>query len=303
MSFKASSPGSLMLLGEHAVLHNKLALVCAVDKRISVTITPRNDKNIQITSALGQYTTQLSQIKMEPPFQFVLATLKKFQKQMPSGCDINITSEFSDKIGFASSAAVTVATLSALLAWLSLSKSKEELVQLARSIIRKVQGMGSGADVAACVFGGIIAYRARPLTIEKLPFSHPITVVYSGSKTPTNVVVKQVLQSFANKPKTYQQLCQSIDHCAIQGRLAILEQNWPELGKIMNIQQGLMDALGVNTSILNNIVYTLRDQPKILGSKISGSGLGDCIIGLGSISDKAMESIAVKITDQGACCE
>ena len=37
MLFKASAPGSLMLLGEYAVLQGKSALVCAIDKRMMVS--------------------------------------------------------------------------------------------------------------------------------------------------------------------------------------------------------------------------------------------------------------------------
>ena len=50
MPFKASAPGSLMLLGEHAVLHGKPALVGALDKRITVTLTPMRHDRIEIIS-------------------------------------------------------------------------------------------------------------------------------------------------------------------------------------------------------------------------------------------------------------
>ena len=56
MQLKASAPGSLMLMGEHAVLHGKKALVCAIDQRISVSLTPREDARISIVSALGEYS-------------------------------------------------------------------------------------------------------------------------------------------------------------------------------------------------------------------------------------------------------
>lgn len=304
MSFKASAPGSLMLLGEYAVLQGKHALVCAVDKRMTVTIEPRNDTKIFITSSLGQHTTKISTLKVESPFQFVLATLKKFKKMLTTGCDINITAEFSHQVGFASSAAVTVATLTALSNWLNLSFSKLALVEHARAIVRSVQGLGSGADVAACVFGGIVVYRMRPLLVDKLPFSSPITVVYSGHKTPTVEAVKRVQDFFATQPKLFRHICQVIDNCVLQGVSAIREQQWAELGKVMNIQQGLMDALGVNTPVLNGLISDLRQYPTILGAKISGSGLGDCVIGLGQHHSSLLPGeILVNISEQGVFCE
>jgi mevalonate kinase len=254
MLFKASAPGSLMLMGEYAVLHGKHALVCAVDKRMTVTLAPRLDKKITISSALGEMVTDISLLNIEPPFQFVLATLKKFQKKMFTGCDITIASEFSDKIGFASSAAVTTALLAALAAWLNVSLTKIDMVRIARTIVRQVQGLGSGADVAACVFGGIVAYRAQPLSIEKLPYHYPLTVIYSGSKTPTVEAIAHVNHFFATQPQLFKQICQLLNACSLQGKKAILNQDWSELGKIMNIQQGLMEALNVSTPKLNQII-------------------------------------------------
>lgn len=307
MLFRASAPGSLMLMGEYAVLHGKHALVCAVDKRMIVTLAPRLDKKITISSALGDVVVDnISQFKVEPPFQFVLATLKKFQKKMFTGCDITIESEFSDKIGFASSAAVTTALLAALAAWLNISLTKIDMVRIARTIVRQVQGLGSGADVAACVFGGIVAYRAQSLSIEKLPYYYPLTVIYSGSKTPTVEAIAHVNHFFATQPQLFKQVCQLLNTCSLQGKKAILNQDWSELGKIMNIQQGLMETLNVNTPKLSKIINSLRQSSFVLGAKISGSGLGDCVIGLGYIPEtENIEGIRipVEITHQGVMCE
>ena len=176
-----------MLLGEYAVLHGQHALVCAIDKRMHVTLTPRDDEQIILNSALGHYETTLSQLQITPPFQFVLATLHSLKKHLRQGCDIKIESEFSATIGFASSAAVTVATLAALSEWLELSFSTSQLIKRARKVVRDVQGSGSGADVAACVLGGVVLYRMKPFIAEKFSYHHPITVIYSGYKTPTPV--------------------------------------------------------------------------------------------------------------------
>src|SRR3989344_8346601 len=49
-SIKISAPGKLHLLGEHAVVYNKPAILAAVDKRCFVEINPRKDKKIKISS-------------------------------------------------------------------------------------------------------------------------------------------------------------------------------------------------------------------------------------------------------------
>lgn len=310
MLFKASAPGSVMLLGEHAVLHGHSALVCAVDKRMTVKCQPRTDSKIELISALGSYQTELSQLEPVAPFKFVLATLKKFQKQLKRGCSITVESEFSDQVGLASSAAVTVATLAAVSAWLGHAYTPTQHIRHARSIVQSVQGFGSGADVAACVLGGMVAYRMQPLFIKNLPDTPALTLMYSGYKTPTTEVVARVTESFSAYPKLYKQVLQAIGDCVEQGIAAATRQNWTELGRVMNIQQGLMDALGVNTSLLNSIIEELRAQKNVLGAKISGSGLGDCVVALGTaenyhseFSAKGARQIFVNITTDGVRCE
>ena len=41
-SIRYSAPGKVILSGEHAVVYGKPALVCAIDKRLSVTFTSSN---------------------------------------------------------------------------------------------------------------------------------------------------------------------------------------------------------------------------------------------------------------------
>src|SRR5262245_34493681 len=109
MRFEASAPGSLMLFGEYAVLHGHKALVAAVDKRIYVRLTPRQDKIITIKSALGEYQTTITKLKAVKPFEYILTALQQFK--LRQGCDLEICSEFSHEVGFGSSAAVSVACL------------------------------------------------------------------------------------------------------------------------------------------------------------------------------------------------
>jgi mevalonate kinase len=82
---------------------------------------------------------------------------------------------------------------------------------------------------------------------------------------------------------------------------AIIKQDWYALGRLMNIYQGLMDALGVNDYTLSDIIYTMRASADIYGAKISGSGLGDCVIALGMDVTLPLdyESIPVAISESG----
>jgi mevalonate kinase len=77
----------------------------------------------------------------------------------------------------------------------------------------------------------------------------------------------------------------------------------------MTRQQEYMDALGVNTDEMKSILRLLHDTSGISGAKISGSGMGDCVIAMGEcildewrMPSNAMQ-IKVNMTSEGVRCE
>lgn len=299
-------------MGEHAVLHGHHAIVCAVDKFINVILTPNDTEFITIYSdKLGDYQTKIDNINIEKPFQFILASVKRYQRLIKNGFELNIKSDFSHKIGFGSSAAVTVATLATLAKAFNTSLLPMQLFIQARDIIQRVQGCGSGADVAASVFGGTLLYSLNDESqIQKLQNNPQLTVAYSGSKTPTPEVIKHVNQTYENFPSVIETIYQAIGYGALQGANLINQANWQKLGQLFTIQNGLMEALTVNTPELEKLTILLNQKSKISGAKISGSGLGDCVVGLGKLTDKEallLEKqttlLPVTISEKGVCFE
>ncbi|MBU0744291.1 MAG: mevalonate kinase [Gammaproteobacteria bacterium] len=285
VSYKVSAPGSLMLLGEHAVLYRKQAIVTAINHRIKVSLTPRSDYKINIvSSSFGNHLVSLNKFKIIRPYDYVLTAIKKYLNKIDCGFTLNIYADFSSNVGFGSSAAVTVATLGVLHQWLSQKNiDYMALYRQAVSVVNLVQGSGSGADVAASVFGGVLAYKREPIVIKKINDSLPLVAVYSGSKVATAEVIKIVAASRKRFPKVFASIYNAIDSCAQEASVAIKNNDWSRLGELINIHQGLHDALGVNNTMLSELVFSLRNKPHIYGAKISGSGLGDSVIGLGKV--------------------
>lgn len=311
MSYKASAPGSVMMLGEYAVLYGKPALVCAIDRRVTVTYIPRPDDVIHIeSSGYSGYETNLQQLKIEKPFQFVLGVFEHFRPKLRRGADIRISTDFSDQLGLGSSAAVTVATMATIVMALNIRMSALEMVRQGQRIVRNVQqGLGSGADVAAAVFGGVVSFQAQPLFAEKFALTHPLTLYYSGSKTPTATAIKQVEERFTQFPHLYKSLHTSIGQCATAGVQALRKGDWEALGKVMNMQQGLMTSLGVSNPLLQAMVEDLQ-TPNMYGAKISGAGMGDCVVALGEPTEpstylrmQGVQAIPVTMTVNGVHCE
>ena len=304
---KASAPGSLMLMGEHAVLRGQPAIVCAINKRLKVTLTPRADQVVTLHSALGDHETTVDELAPNESFRFVLAAIRARRTELKQGFELKIRSEMSHQMGLGSSAAVTVAVLAALTGALDQALDPSVLQEQGTKIIRKVQGgVGSGADVAASCHGGCLRYYMGEQEVVKVATAPQLTVLYSGSKTPTPEVIAIVEERRKRQPKVFADLDVLIGDTVKRAFEAAAHGAWEAMGELMNINQGLMDALGVNNARLAELVYALREDPNILGSKISGSGLGDCVVGLGKAMRRdwgGVPALAVQVDAGGTIVE
>jgi mevalonate kinase len=291
-----------MISGEHAVLHGRHALVGAVNQRVYVSLTPRTDNKIAINSALGKCRMAIDSIDSSRPFQFIGAVLELYKSEFRSGFDLDITSEFSAAVGLGSSSAITVATLAAVKTYLSgIFPQRDDLMRESVAIIRKVQGRGSGADIAAAVFGGILLYKATPEVVRRYDNLPPIELVYAGYKTPTPEVIEIVEHARQKSSDGYKALFDRIDVCTMFADSAMQKDDWNALGNALNRGQLMMEMLGVCDETLSDIITKMSAMPHIKGAKISGSGLGDCVLGIGKTDNInwPYKSIEVQLSPRG----
>lgn len=304
---EASAPGSLMILGEHAVLHNHPAIVASINQRITVTIKPRKDNLINIFSELGTASCFAGEIKPVAPFEFVMVALRKCMLNV--GCDITIDSEFSSTIGFGSSSAVTVATIAAVQFFKAGKLNLSSVFLKARQVLHSVQGTGSGADLCASTHGGVLLYRQYPLLIQKVCDTVPITAVYSGYKKPTPQVIKFVEQQRQDNPELFKRFYTDLEAGVLTAVDHFKNQDMDGLGFCFNAAQDVLDQMNLSTTEIETIIDA-SDDFGAHGAKISGSGLGDCVILLGEIPENTfpaddeqkaagIQQIPVKIGGEG----
>ena len=273
-----------MLLGEHAVLHGYRSVVCAIDRRMEVQLSPLPERVLRIDSALGVYESSLDELAAAEEFRFVIAAVKSLRSELSSGIVLTIRAEFGSDRGFGSSAAVTVCVHAALACWLEGGMPDPmRLYQMALETVQRVQGCGSGADVAASVWGGCVGYTMEP-RCEPVKWALPLTAVYCGYKRRTPEVIRWVEERFADEPERLANLYEQMDGCAERGFEAIEARDEVALGAAMVSQQRLMEALGLCTPELAEIISKLEVDAGVVGAKISGSGLGDCVVGVGHLT-------------------
>jgi len=195
--------------------------------------------------------------------------------------------------------------VAALNYWLDNRFDREQIFASARESVLSVQGRGSAADIAATTYGGAVAYRADPLQLQPLAPRPAISLCYAGYKTPTPEVLQRVASAHNQAPALYDQLYRLMGEVSEQAVAAFVAEEWSQLGWLMNYYQGLMDSLGVNDRALADMVARMREAEGVFGAKISGSGLGDCAVALGSIEGIEMPytEIPVAITARGVEAE
>jgi mevalonate kinase len=277
-----------MLIGEHAVLYGQDAIVIAVNSRLTVKIESATEEYITITS--DKYGTYKIHEQLPSSLDLVLCIINHIKIPHNLPLKISISSEFSDQIGFGSSASLIVGLVTS---WLLFSGQIKDLgksslayiFEQGKGIAQFFQGVASGADIAASTFGGMLLYNMQGY-VRNIVAALPLVSVYSGLKKKTAEVIRLVHDRQKSKPKFYEELFNEAGFYTKRAVLAIQSEDFRTLGKVMEQYHLLMEQFGVNNVPLQDICDRLTNVPQIFGSKISGSGLGDSVIALGIVPEE-----------------
>ncbi len=298
---QASAPGSIMFMGEHAVLHGHPSIVCAVDRYIHVTLTPLDSQEIILESEVFPNKTYAltnfpSKLPLEKPYDFILAAISEYYSKLKQGFKLTIQSDFSPNLGLGSSAAVTVAAVALLEKWLHDNENQENIFQVALKCIRRIQGLASGADVAASVYGSVLQYQNEKAKL--LTGYLPIVLLYSGSKLATTEVIARVNKQKTDDPEHYENLFNQLDNIVHQTQDAIINHAYESIGRLMDDHYLVQEEMQLVNDAIKTLIEKLTAASSIYGAKISGSGLGDCVVGLGEFPDTE-EKVQARITEKG----
>ena len=190
---------------------------------------------------------------------------------------VYINSQIPSSSGLGSSAAVTVATLSAINDEFSLHKSREDIADMAFEIEKKVQkGRASPTDTTVSIFGGIVLISGG--SRRRLPPQHMHLVIGDSLVShSTAKMVELVGEQKRKHPEIVNPILDAIEGVSMS---AIHHLNNPkELGRYMNMNHALLEALGVGHPQLSKIVLACREAGAF-GAKITGAGGGGCMVAL-----------------------
>ena len=245
MKVKTSAPGKLMLFGEQAVVYGYPCIVTSVSSRIYVEI----EKS-------GNFLVDATQVKNH---RFIEETVKIFCKKynVSNNVLIKTYSDFSSKFGLGSSSAVTVATIRALSQFYQIKISKKEIFDLGYRVVKQVQGVGSGFDIAAATYGRTIYFVTGGKVIEPLSVKNLSLIIgYSGTKADTTSVVNNLKLRIKNSELKYTKIFEIIKKIVEKAKIALVNGDWKTTGELMNQNHKLLQKLGVSTVKLDKMCQT-----------------------------------------------
>ena len=272
MKIKAFAPGKIILFGEHTVVYKKPAIAVAIDRGVNVELIPRNDDNITVKLDLIDYYKKSQLVNKKLNYKI------DSQKKMITDYIYEVINLFEFEKGLGSSAAVTVSTLKAVSLYVNKQIDKKTIAQTAREIEIKIQGAASPIDTSMSTYGGII-FIDENSKLNRIDFNMKLPLIVSNCEISGNTgkLVESVRLKYEKYPTIVGNIFKAMEQIAIDAKVALEKGNSELIGDLMNINQGLLDAIGVNTTELSDMVYKAREYGA-KGSKLTGSGGGGCII-------------------------
>ena len=280
MKSKASAPGKVILFGEHFVVYGVKAILCAVNKRVTVTAEKIKEEKISIKSNIGDLELELNKpiSEINSPLKPFYYLANKMIQNQSTGIEIKIESDIPLGAGLGSSSACCVAGAAAISKLFS-EKTKKEILELAIEAEKTIFKNTSGADCTVCTYGGIIEYEKEKgfIKIKSKPNFYLI-IANSNIKHSTESIVSKVKQFKNEDTERFSKLCND-ESKLIEDVLQLLkENNIQKLGQKVVQNQKYLETLGISNEKLKDMIKI--GQESSFGTKITGAGDGGCVFSL-----------------------
>jgi mevalonate kinase len=297
-----SAPGKIYLFGEHAVVYGQSAICCAIDIRTRVQAEICD--SIFIESVLGRTGIDHD---IHP---YVSRVIEKMQDYTGiRGVKIKVDSRLPVGSGLGSSAAVTVAAIQALSHLFECNLQLEEIATIGHEIEKEVQGNASPTDTYVSTMGGIAMIPQRR-KLQALDCT--IVVGNTGRFSSTRELVASVARLKREFPNVIEPILADIGTMSQIAEEYVSKKDYATIGKLMNVNHGLLEAIGVGSAELSALVYAARNNGAF-AAKITGAGGGGCMVALAdepnaqliarAIRGLGAESIITRNTQEGVRLE
>lgn len=295
---RTSSPGKVILFGEHAVVYGEPAIALAVTRRFKMNVRPRDGGKGHLVDGHRMTAAHHSYFKY---------AVENYWDGGP--LDIATDSEIPSSSGMGSSAALTTSLMGAFveLSGGTIDDERERIARQSFATEYGVQGRASPTDTSTATMGMGVLLAKGPMDgllwhverggaewyIHRVDVPQlNIVVGFTGIKGNTGELVAKV-RRFWESNNFAKETVADIGKLTMEGVEALNAGNVERLGELMDRNHQMLSILGVNHPKLQRLVEAAR--PHSYGAKMTGAGGGGSMI---AITDEP-ERVAKAIQDAG----
>jgi hydroxymethylglutaryl-CoA reductase len=275
--------GKIILLGEHAVVYGSHAIAAPVPLAMQAKVSDSNKEGVHLLIPRWGVEERLyrdveHKYSIFQSLDLILDELDLHDRNM----QIEVFPHVPRAMGLGGSAALAVAIIRALSEHYKINLTDKYIAELSHKSENIVHGAASGIDNTLATYGRFIQFKkGTPPIMKNIKVKEPIRVVIGMTwvESLTARMVTRVAKAWEGNKKLYNHIFREIDELVLQAGESIKTGNLVQLGELMNINQGYLNALQVSGREIEEIIDIARSNGA-LGAKLTGGGGGGAIIAL-----------------------
>lgn len=262
--------GKIILIGEHAVVYGHDA--------IAWPLTASQVKTVARRASLTQIHSALYQGSLMNAPEYLKEFVIKLQAalHLPE-ISLTITSDLPLGAGLGSSAAIAGSITEACFSLSQQPLSLDDRLKWIHIFETSVHGNPSGVDgMMTSTHSPIVFNKTKGFQTIQTPIKGYLAIAHSqifGSTKEAVALVARYVQLEGN------QSMQTLGRLASQAKLFLTQGNLVGLGHLMTSVQTILKQVGVSHTQVDTMVNDAL-QAGALGAKLTGGGLGGCVIAL-----------------------
>ena len=282
---RSSACGKVIILGEHAVVYGRSALAVPLPLAVEARVVDAAD-GVQLLIPRWGVEQRVPPVSEHPAgVAGILALLLERLQLDHRSMTIEVFPNVPRAMGLGGSSALAVSVIRALDQHFSLGLTAAAINEFAFACEQAAHGTPSGVDNTLATYGTTMLYRApaegRPAEFDELALARPLPLVIgvTGKESLTATTVARVAAAWRRNRRRYEGIFDQIDALTRAGADAARDGEFGELGELMNLCHGYLNALQVSTRELEELVHVAR-RHGAAGAKLTGGGGGGSVVAL-----------------------